>query len=218
MSLRGSMCMRAFFFIVCLGLFSSREAEAGYLTTVASSDMPWLFANGGLNSNYQFGIGDGTAPDVIGASSGISFAAGNTISITYVSGLVNAGFVAADANGDKSFVTNANRNGRTGEPFPSYYFNPASYPTYLGELVGTFTDSSGSIVGTPFAIGDSLQVIVPTGATQLQLGINDDYYADNSGSFLVNIAGPSVVPEPSSLLMLAVGMGGLAWKIRRRSR
>jgi hypothetical protein len=213
-----SACMRASLLIVCLNLGWSGVVDAGYLTTVTSTTEPWQWVNGGLNSNYQFGVGDGTAPDVIGASSGISFAAGNTISITYVSGLVNAGFVATDANGDTGFVTNNYTDGRTGKPFPSFYFNPASYPAYLGELAATFTNNSGSIVGTPFAVGDSLQVIVPTGATQLQLGINDDYYPDNSGSFLINISGPSVVPEPSSMIMLATGLGGIATWLRRRAR
>lgn len=198
--------MRTSLLAVCLGLYLSSVTEAGYTTTVAGTDMPWLSVNGGLNTNYQYGVGDGAAPTVVGASSGISFAPGGTIAITYVSGLVSAGpgFPSTDANGDQSFITNAN-TGNSGHVFPSFYFNHASYPTYLDELVGTFTNSSGAIVGTPFAVGDNASVIIPTGATQLQLGINDDILSDNSGSFTVNINGPAAVPEPCSLVLVGLG-------------
>jgi len=59
-----------------------------------------------------------------------------------------------------------------------------------GGLVGAFTNGSGVIVETPVCIGGngSISFAVPTGATQLQLGINDNKYTDDTGSFSINVA------------------------------
>jgi hypothetical protein len=58
-----------------------------------------------------------------------------------------------------------------------------------GGLVGAYTDSSG-IVKTPLlCLGNGPSSFnVPVGATQLQLGINDDSYVDNLGSFTVSVS------------------------------
>jgi hypothetical protein len=99
--------------------------------------------------------------------------------------------------------------------------NPATYPINLGELVGTFANSSGAIVGTPFAVGDSASVTIPTGATELFLGINDDIYGDNAGSYTVQVSGPaaglSSVPEPSTVGMLAALLGAVVIAARRKN-
>jgi hypothetical protein len=63
------------------------------------------------------------------------------------------------------------------------------YPILVGSLVGAFTNQVGQIVGKPFEIGDGpIEEVVPPGAAQLQLGIDDDDFADNSGSFSVSIS------------------------------
>ena len=85
----------------------------------------------------------------------------------------------------------------------------------LMELVGTFADGSGKIVGTPFFVGASRTRIVPVGATQLQLGINDDVYNDNGGSFLVSVTN---VPEPEGWLIMLSGIGLLCFVFRGRTR
>ena len=64
------------------------------------------------------------------------------------------------------------------------------------ELVGTFTDSSGTIVGTPFAIGDSSTLVVPAGATQLELGVNDAGYFNDGGSLSIEVSGSPASPSP----------------------
>ena len=58
----------------------------------------------------------------------------------------------------------------------------------LEGLLGAFTDNNGSVI-EPLAIGASPRVfVVPEGATQLQMGVDDDYYADNGGpGFIVNV-------------------------------
>jgi hypothetical protein len=212
-------------FICCLGLASvtgwQRGVEAGTTTVVVDShEGPWSYVNGGLNTSFQYGIGDYSAPVVIGAANGFDFSSGGTFTIQYVSGLTNhdPGPPLYDASGDHSYIAN-NNPGSSGRYFPSRYFSSADYPAYLNALVGTFADSTGKIVGTPFLIGDFRSVVVPLGATRLQLGINDDIFGDNSGSLTVSILGPSAVPEPSSLALCGpVLVAGIVYARARRSR
>jgi hypothetical protein len=106
---------------LCIPLFGGRteSAEAGQLTlqeTVAGTDMPWNFTPGGLNTNFQYGINDGTGPLVPNASDGFSFAPGGSFTVTYISGLVSAGpgfWPFVDADGDTQEATD-NHTG-TGE-------------------------------------------------------------------------------------------------------
>jgi hypothetical protein len=140
---------------------------------------PWNWVAGGLNWSYQYGEPIGipyatwTSPTVINATNGFRFSVGDNLTISYVSGLVSVGpwsippWPFVDANGDTNAPLN---NASWAAVGPSYYMNPATYPIYISELVGTFADNSGQIVGTPFAVGDLGTFTVPTGATQLQLG------------------------------------------------
>ena len=63
-------------------------------------------------------------------------------------------------------------------------------PSTLGQggLVGAFTDNNGDVI-EPVSIGAaSREFLVPAGATQLQLGVDDNHYADNGGSgFVVDV-------------------------------
>ena len=64
--------------------------------------------------------------------------------------------------------------------------NSSSYPVYARGLVGTFANN-GVIVGTPFPIGDGpATFIIPAGANQLLLGVDDNYYVDNVGSWQIS--------------------------------
>jgi hypothetical protein len=181
--------------------------------TVNGTSGPWLWVNGGLNTAYPYSpVGPGDpgypqAPTVISASSGFRFSIGDSLTISYLSGLVSYGGNGTphvDANGD----TNSPLNNTTFDGGgPSFYMSP--YPIYTAELVGTFANSSGQIVGTPFAIGDLGTFTVPTGATQLQLGVNDNWYGDNSGSWAIHVVGAAIVPEPSTTLLVIIGFAGL---------
>ncbi len=188
-------------------------------TTIDGTQGPWTFSST-LNSGSQYGTDSELPPVVLDASDGFSFASGGTFTFTYLSGTmsVGSGFPFTDADGDTAFPVDAGV-GSSGKVFPSHYMDPATYPINLGELVGTFATSGGVIVGTPFAIGDSASITVPTGATQLQLGVNDDIFGDNVGSYTVEIGGPaatvsSTVPEPSTSGLLGavlVLVAGLPW-------
>ncbi len=133
--------------VTAISLTTAAAAHALTLNaTVNATDGPWLYANGGLNTNFQYGEDDQTAPLVVSA-------AGTTLDVVYVNGsTIEGGFASPDANGDSGFVFNAN-TGNSGKVAPSAYFDQATYPAYLGVLSGTFANSSGTIIGTPFKVG-----------------------------------------------------------------
>jgi len=182
-------------------------------TTVNGTSGPWLWANGGLNTAYQYGLSTIGAPTVVSAADGFRFSVGDSLTISYMSGLVmdssSSGF--NDANGDQGFIMNDGNFGWVG---PSYYMNPATYPIYAGELVGAFANNSGQIVGTPFAIGNLGTFTIPNGATRLQLGINDTLLADNQGSFSIQVTG---IPEPTTIALVLMSLVGIGLVARRRS-
>jgi hypothetical protein len=63
-------------------------------------------------------------------------------------------------------------------------------PVHAGELIGTFANN-GVIVGQPFAIGDGPATLtIPTGANELRLGIDDNYFGDNTGAFTISVSQP----------------------------
>jgi len=178
------------------------QDNVSVVVNVPGTAGPWNWVNRGLNTNYQYGINDQTPPVVLTHANGFWFYPGGILTFTYISGLVTAApccFPYVDANGDLQLVAN-NYRGSSGKYFPSYFIDHNTYPIYLVELVGTFVDSSGAIVGTPFKIGDIARVVIPPGATQLQIGANDDIFHDNVGSWEIQISqriAPCSDPIPS---------------------
>ena len=211
-------------FIAFAAAFASFFAAPGSAAPISvtkavnGTSGPWLYSSS-LNASFQYGTDSQLAPVLFNASDGLAFAAGDTLTIDYLSGMmsVGPGFPLTDAKGDTAAVTNAG-TGSSGKVFPSFFMNSATYPTYLGELVGVFANSSGVIVGTPFAVGDAASVVIPSGATQLQLGINDDIFGDNVGSYTVQVTGPaaaSSAPEPSTLVLFGGALAGIGFGRRR---
>jgi hypothetical protein len=195
------------------------SAQATTITTVVpGTAMPWHWG-AGLNTTLHYGILDGSGPVIVDSSSGISFGAGEILSIRYLSGLTSAfgGSPTVDGNGygplaPSPFVFEASGGGgSTSTFFPSLYMSP--YPIYLNALVGAFTNASGEVVGTPFAVNDSVDVVIPVGATRLQLGLNDDLYADNTGSLSVSV---SSVPEPGTFVFATFGLAAVVVRSRVR--
>ena len=67
-------------------------------------------------------------------------------------------------------------------PYSTAPFDPGFYaqPCYSNQAMGSFTDANGTVIGSPFCVGSQVAVrIVPVGATQVQLGINDAQLVDN---------------------------------------
>jgi hypothetical protein len=193
--------MNKTFIALLLGLavvFPARSwASTNQVTmTVNGTSGPWLWVNGGLNTAFQYGDNNQEAPTVVSATNGLPFTPGDVLSVEYVSGLVYEGgnWPLNDANGALFWI--ANDNEYAGTFYPSLYFNPADYPAFAAELVGTFADNAGAIVGTPFKVGNFRYLAIPVGATQLLLGNIDNNYADDSGSWQISVtetnAGPAV--------------------------
>jgi hypothetical protein len=200
------------------------------VTVLGRSGPWWWCVSCGLNTNYLYGqvAGDADQPDdengpafqaqptVVSMANGFRFSVGDSLTISYVSGLVAYSYesgIIFDALGNTDSPLNNFTNGDDGYG-PSYYMNPSLYPIYTVELVGTFADSSGQIVGTPFPIGDLATVTVPPGATQLQLGANDNAYYDNPGSWTVQVS-ETVIPEPSTVVLVLASCGVLVASLRR---
>lgn len=109
---------------------------------------------------------------------------GESLTIEYI-----FGDVCADLAGHPERKTDADGYPKTMKTYawdlPSFYINDQI--NHMA-LLGTFADSRGVIVGNPFFIGNGpVNLIVPEGSKQLQLGINDNLFRDNSGLFIVKV-------------------------------
>jgi hypothetical protein len=163
--------------------------------TVPSTAGPWAFG-GALNPGYAYGVNDQTPPVVVSSADGFSLGAGDSLVVTYLSGLTNCGGCSVPPVDGIGIVTAPTNNDLdNGYYFPSKYIPSGQYPVNLMTLVGVFTDSGGAIVGVPQKIGNGpTTVVVPAGAAQLQLGINDIIFRDNTGSLLIQVTGPRAAP------------------------
>lgn len=148
---------------------------------VAATAMPWLWKTGGLNAAFAFGYPNGTPPAAL-ALAALGARPGAYLTIRYLSGQITLGpgSPPTDALG-YSGLHDQSARGPAGK-YPSAYMPPGT--ASLGALVGVFARADGQIMGKPFSIGDGpARVLIPLGAEQLQLGINDDIFgADNPGA------------------------------------
>lgn len=209
--------------VAAAALSVASAAFAGEVTVfVDGRSGPWDIS---VNPDFSYGVTVGGTPDIhlaptsVSSASGLDFLAGGSLSFEYVSGSALAG-----ASGT------AWGSGGDGVPgwAPTYApctaapgcYVPGVTTTYLEQLLGVFTDADGVIVGSPFVIGSGpIVALIPTGATQVQLGFNDGWYNDNGAGIYVkvtDIAAP--VPEPETYAMMLAGLGllGLAAKRRRQ--
>jgi hypothetical protein len=197
MKLRISGVARRLLLLLAAGILMSSgvAAQSNTITVVVpGTAAPWSCS--GVNAGYIYGGCGSASPVVVSAANGLSFQPGDSLTVTYVSGMASqygACPVAYcyDANGFG--VWNDMLDPGLGY-LPSKYIPPAEYPVGVMTLVGAFTDSSGSIVGAPQRLGDGpTTLVIPTGATQFQMGVNDDNYGDNNGSFTVQVSGTSSI-------------------------
>ena len=194
-------------------LITAGVANAGVVVdkSVDGQAGPWDAA---LNAAlHHYGVADNLSPTVFDASDGLTFSAGDTMTIEYVSGLTSAfgGAPVVDGAGYIGLPFKNDDPGSSGMFFPSLYMDFSMSDIFLNALVGTFADSTGMIVGTPFAVNNGpLTVVVPVGASQLQLGVNDDIFVDNTGALVARVSqNVAAVPEPGSFTLLILGLAFL---------
>lgn len=75
----------------------------------------------------------------------------------------------------------------------NFFYPNTIIPVFSGSLLGAWVDGSGQLVANPFLIANGGSFKVPAGATHLQMGMNDDFFSDNIGSWSVVINGGSPV-------------------------
>ncbi len=196
--------------VAFLAFASTIETASASVVSVSGFAGPW---DPTIAGNPDYGVHDNTAPTVVAVN------AGDTITITYVSGLTSAfGGVppTVDALGYVGSIfgsgTCCTGIGSSGDPFPSATIDPGNTGSQiaLNALIGAFVDASGVILDA-FATGDGpFPVVAPAGAVRLQLGVNDDIFADNDGALLIDVSGSTVravqVPEPSALVLIGLSL------------
>jgi len=139
--------------------------------SLPATTFPWTNV-GGANPTFNYGHssgGDGTSPVIIATP-----VAGAVIALTVTGTATVNG--ATHAPGD---------SGPTSSTYPGNFIATPKI------VVGAFTNGSGVVLTSPSGtvnIGASASLIVPTGATQLQIGVDsaDNTFSTNSGSFSVS--------------------------------
>ena len=144
-----------------------------------------------INPSYTFGYyANGTMgpslllqPTVINLASSFAISGPvNSITVQYTGGCANFGWACVNADGQLYGTGPTEIYGAPGFWIPGHQ--------YLEQLLGTFADANGVIVGQPFALGNGpITVPVPIGAIQLQLGFNDGWFGDNGGAIAVQVTG-----------------------------
>ena len=162
--------------IASLALVATSWCSASFATTVNHVVEKLVPGKSGIYYNQS--------PIIFDATDGFQFMTGDTLTIKYLSGKTDEGFffgkVDARGNiGDTNFLSTA--------PDIS-----------IGTLIGSFANAAGKTFGPILDIGLGGKFVIPTGAVELRLGINDFYYPDNSGSLDIRVTGLAVlkaVPE-----------------------
>jgi hypothetical protein len=80
-----------------------------------------------------------------------------------------------------------------GQMSVNFFIHDNRTPIYPGSFVGGFADGTGQLVAPPIHIGNAIETVVPAGATQLLLGVNDHFYTDNTGSWNVSVDGAAPI-------------------------
>ena len=176
----------------------------GTLVTVPPNAQPWNWVAGGLNSNYQFGLSNGTSPIV--AATGLT--PGQNISVIYQSGMAGWGFGGEyNANGDSGWVTGVIFYNDS--YFPTLYLTANSYPA--GQPISfsaVVTNGSGTAMsGVPVTLSVS-------GANNLQTQATTDSTGTAVFTYIGANAGTDLVQArayPSGQTSLVSGPTTVTW-------
>jgi hypothetical protein len=224
-----------------LAIFGTTAALADTVTVLSTA----VIYGAGTGSVADDGTGSAPGSIAVNGATSFTFSVTGTISLNSGSNTNdadgNGAAVSSSSNTGANGISGMTAPGAgylvgvflaTGGPSGAA---PASLDFTTGD--GTAFTSLSPLLDQVFFIGDGLtgdntgttQVFnAPTGAAQLYLGISDacgyngdpSCYSDNSGSFTVTDSpagsSPSVVPEPSSLILLGTGVLSLAGAVRRR--
>jgi hypothetical protein len=181
--------MSALFISVMVPLLSCDYLDYPYLIEPGWIDIvvdgrcgPW---DESLNPSYSYDTGTHIGPTVVNVDTGMTIAPGDVLTITYVSGLANGGGggIWNDANGEVTMQDDGSAHNNA-----NYYIDPSELPTNLAQMAGVFANEYGVIVGRPFKIGNGPRtVVVPPGASQLQLGYFDGMMSDNGGAIVMRV-------------------------------
>ena len=178
---------------------------AAQVVWVPGSTRPWDAHAEGKNASHDFCDGGSTAPISIalGGKTGITLSAtGNVGGVTMASGGTGPGGLI---------------------DYATQMYQPGNYSGTRCLLQGAFVDDAGTVIQA-IAVGVGGSWTVPTGATHLQLGINDgangytyNPYSDNTGGFNVttNIIGLDAAPSAVIPDFLSNSYYGAGWDATR---
>jgi len=66
--------------------------------------------------------------------------------------------------------------------YPSHYLQDGDLPAYIMQVIGSFVDANGTVLGYPFLIRSSeRRHVIPRDARFLQLGTNDCLFGPGNG-------------------------------------
>jgi len=143
---------------------------------------PWLESK---NPNYIYAANQNFAPNppVEIDLASRSIAEGDLVEVVCLGGSVDlgSGIYIGDCNGIVSLGLNYNDVWQ-GNYWPALYF-PEIVDSYCGQMLATFVDENGAIIGHPYLVGPvAVQIAVPAGAKKLLFGLNETSYGNDDGS------------------------------------
>lgn len=187
--------------LVCVWLAASAAANAVVLTHTVDG-MDNLYNTSWAGNPHPSAIGTGLdARSVASGGSPFDFSSFSSVAVIASGLVVDAGATATSADG-------------TGGVF-------RGLPVY--SMIGLWSSTGSAItaLGTPFFVGTSATLAVPSAASAfLFLAENDGLFADNSGSYSVRLTtdGAAEVDVPATLGVLIAGSLVMLRRPRRVAR
>jgi RHS repeat-associated protein len=178
----------------------------GTIVTVPPTAMPWIWVSGGLNTNYKYGILDGTNPII--ALTGLT--KGAEASIAYQSGTVSAGLAwpYVNADGDQQDIVGTS-TGSTGTYGPTLYLTASTYP--IGQpvpITAVVTTKYGS------ALANVPVTLNVTGANAQELAATTNSTGTATFTYVGSKAGTDIMEArafPSGEGSLISGQASITW-------